>query len=114
MDVHGITFIASNKTSIASINVTVAINPSVERLRGIFHGYIIFHKEVDEQHYRTERLLSVNASHLIRDLKNWTSYHLYVRVLTLNGAGRKRDTKRVWTKLTGMSDLIYLFFFSAC
>ena len=79
---------------------------SVESLSGIYNGYIIFYKEVDEDRFRNERLVSARSFHLITGLKNWTSYLIFIRVETLNGIGRKSDTKLVWTKPIGKFDQI--------
>ncbi|KAJ7378554.1 hypothetical protein OS493_022540, partial [Desmophyllum pertusum] len=97
VDVHGILISASNKTNIASINVTM-LNTSVEHLDGIFHGYIIFYKEVEEAIYNSERFVSAESSFLITGLKDWTLYSVYVRAVTLNGAGKRSDSILVWTK----------------
>ena len=100
MDVHGILISASNKTNIASINVTM-LNTSVEHLDGIFHGYIIFYKEVEEATYNSDKFVSAECSFLITGLKDWTLYTVYVRAVTLNGAGKRSDSMLVWTKPSG-------------
>ena len=100
MDVGGIAFSASNMTSISSVNVTME-SSNVENLTGIFQGYVVFYKEVEEEQFKSKRILSAKRSHLITGLKDWTAYLVFVRVVTLNGGGRKSESKLVWTKFTG-------------
>ena len=100
VDVEGIAFSASNMTSIGSVNVTME-SSYVENLTGIFQGYVVFYKELEEEQFKSKRILSAKRSHLITGLKDWTAYLVFVRVVTLNGAGRKSESKLVWTKFTG-------------
>ncbi|KAL9958730.1 hypothetical protein ACROYT_G035784 [Oculina patagonica] len=104
VDVHGISISASNKTNVASINVTTLAS-SVESLQGIFHGYIIFYKELGELNYKSERIFSAQPSHLITGLKHWTLYSVYVRVATLNGVGKRSNSQDVWTKFTAPTNI---------
>ena len=97
VDVKGIAFSASNMTSIGSVNVTMESS----YVTGIFQGYVVFYKEVEEEQFKSKRILSAKRSHLITGLKDWTAYLVFVRVVTLNGAGRKSESKLVWTKFTG-------------
>ena len=100
VDVGGIAFSASNMTSIGSVNVTME-SSNAENLTGIFQGYVVFYKEVEEEQFKSKRILSAKRSHLITGLKDWTAYLVFVRVVTLNGAGRKSESKLGWTKFTG-------------
>ena len=100
VDVEGITFSASNMTSIGSVNVTME-SSYVENLTGLFQGYVVFYKELEEEQFKSKRILSAKRSHLITGLKDWTAYLVFVRVVTLNGAGSKSESKLVWTKFTG-------------
>ena len=102
VDVKGIAFSASNMTSIGSVNVTME-SSYVENLTGIFQGYVVFYKEVEDEQFKSKRILSAKRSHLITGLKDWTAYLVFVRVVTLNGAGSKSESKLVWTKFTGRS-----------
>lgn len=103
MDVHGISISASNYTNIASVNVTM-LSSAVQNLAGIFQGYIIFYKGVDEENYQSERVVSAESSVLITGLQHWTLYDVFVRVVTLNGVGKRSDAIVVWTKPIGESN----------
>lgn len=101
VDLQGINIFASNKSNVASVNVTVSPSAAQLNLAGIFHGYIIFYKEIDEVNYQSQRVISAEMSFLIPGLKHWTLYDIYARLVTLNGVGKRSNELVVWTRPVG-------------